>query len=160
VFLGLSVISGRRWNGGVLLSAGLAALIGFWFEPLEHAVGQVLSWATTHSPAVGSAAIERFSLPVTIFMSSVLMGLSLRTATGSSSVGAQAMLAGLIASVCPLAPGHPTYLLGAAVMLWNLIVMLSLGSCARDHVIRLSSSSKPVKLGQEGPLATLARGSK
>ncbi|MBX3323080.1 MAG: hypothetical protein KF757_08840 [Phycisphaeraceae bacterium] len=160
VFLGIFLLSGRVFNGAVLLAAGLAGLVGFWFEPLEGLIGHLIVGLVDVAGFTDAHLLDRFVLPLSIAAASGVMGLSLCAATSSAAVGAQTALAGLIASVCPLAPGNPMYLLGAAVVLWNLIVMLSLGSWARDHAMRLSSSVGVVRLGQEGPLASLERGSR
>lgn len=160
VFLMLSLLSGVRTNLAMLVTAGFGGMIGFWFDPLALAVDRFIGWGVT-SWGWEANSIERFSMPLTILVASVLTAALLKASTRSGSVAFQTVLAGLIASGCTLVPGNPGYVVGAAVVLWNLIVYLSLGSWARDHAMRLSCARRPVpKLGQEGPLATLARGSK
>lgn len=159
VFLGQMLISGRGLNFGAMMVAAVGGSFLFWAKP-----GVIWFADTLDAQFQGSSPtilhwVELLSMPLGILIMSAVLGLMLCAATGSHGVGAQAVLAGGVAAGCTLVPGNPTLLMGTAAALWCLLVFLSLSSWARDYASRASRGSGFVRLGQDGPLASLARGS-
>lgn len=159
VFLGLMLVSGRGLNFGSLAAALAAGSFQFWAKPgLMWFADAVNARITADDPAIVYWA-ETLSLPACIMLMSAVLALMFLAATGSRSVAAQTVLAGAVAGGCTLVPGNPVLLLGTAAALWCSIVFLSLSSWARNYASRASRRTGVVTLGQDGPLATLARGS-
>lgn len=159
VFLGQLLISGRGLNFGAIMVAAAAGSFLFWAKP-----GAIWLADTLSAQFAGSAGsvlhwVDMLSLPLGMLIVSIVLGLMLCAATGSRGVGAQAVLAGGVAGGAVLVPGNPTLMMGTAGALWCSIVFLSLSSWARDYSSRASRGSGFVRLGQDGPLASLARGS-
>ncbi len=157
VFFGLLLVSGRGLSFGALLVAAVAGGFPLWAEPGAMWFTNLLAGMTLPSWLMNS--MEILSLPIFMVCVSAFMGLLLAAATTSRGVGIQTVLAGFVAGGCLMAPGEPTIVLGAAGVLWNLIVYLSLSSWARDYAARASRNQSAPALGQSGPLASLVRGS-
>lgn len=159
VLLGQMFLSGRGLNFGSLVLAAAAGSSPFWFESAwtwfdESFIGlvdQTGSWV--------AGLIGLFALPVFLVLCSIFAGLMLCAATSSSGVGVQGVLAGFVAGAMTMVPGDRTLIFGAASALWCLILFLSLSKWARNYASRTSRGSGIVCLGQDGPLASLVRGS-
>lgn len=158
-FLGLILLAGKSVNVAAVACAAALATAGFWLGPLERLV-----FDRTIDVAGRVGISEEFStaylaLPCAALAASMIVGILLHVGTTSPRVGVQSILGGVVAAGCLAAPGDPALLIAAAGLLWGLIVLLSLASWARDHAMRLSDYRNFVQLGQDGPLATLSRGS-
>lgn len=159
VFLGQMLVSGRGLNFGALVASLAVGSFQFWAKPgLMWFVDSVAARLAGSSPATLHWA-EMLALPAGVLIVSVVLALMFLSATGSRGVGTQTVLAGAVAAGCMLVPGNTVLLLGTAAALWCSIVFLSLSSWARNYASRASRRTGVVMLGQEGPLATLARGS-
>jgi len=159
VFLGQILVSGRGLNFGCLMVAATGGSFMFWAKPGALWFVDAMSVRLQSAGPLVNNWADLLSLPIGIVLLSMVLGLMLCAATGSRGVGAQAVLAGAVAAGCTLVPGNTTLLMGTAAALWCSIVFLSLSSWARDYASRASRGSGFVRLGQDGPLASLARGS-
>jgi hypothetical protein len=159
VLLGQMLASGRGLNFGALMAAATAGSFQFWAKPgLLWFVDAVDAGFGRADPGL-THWVELLSLPACIVALSAVLGLMLLSATGSRGVGAQSVLAGAVAATCTLVPGNTVLMLGTAGALWCSIVFLSLSRWGRDYASRASRGAGLVRLGQDGPLASLARGS-
>lgn len=159
VFFGQMLVSGRGLNAGAFMVALAAGSFPLWAEP---GVLWFAGFSSTLAPKIGDWFVSMnnmLSVPVFMVCVSAIIGFFLFIATGSRGVGAQTVLAGIVAGACVLAPGDPALVFGAAGVLWSLIVFLSLSSWAHDYASRASQTRSVPSLGQSGPLASLVRGS-
>lgn len=158
-YVGMVLLSGRR-VGAATLGAGITlATAGIWLGPVQNYLRPVAIDATARIGIAETFAEAYIALPAAAVASAFLVGLLLYAGAGCGRIGFQSVLAGLVAGACLIVPGEPAMLIAASGLLWGLIVLLSVASWARDHALRLSEASTFVRIGQEGPLATLARGS-
>lgn len=158
-YVGMVLLSGRR-VGAATLGAGITlATAGIWIGPVQNYLRPVAIDAAARIGITETFAEAYIALPAAAVASAFLVGLLLYAGAGCGRIGFQSVLAGLVAGVCLIVPGEPAMLIAASGLLWGLIVLLSVSSWARDHALRLSEASTFVRIGQEGPLATLARGS-
>ncbi|RMH13846.1 MAG: hypothetical protein D6695_02875 [Planctomycetota bacterium] len=158
-FFGLALLSGRGVGTGSVIAGASLGTIGLWLEPLGDVLGPEITSLGASLGLAESLCVTYLTPLMTVLTASVVLGMLLCGATGSGAVSAQCVLAGIVACGCLLIPGDPMQLTSAAALLWALIVLLSLGSWAKHHAQRVSESSAFVRLAQEGPLATLSRGS-
>lgn len=158
-YVGMVLLSGRG-AGAATLGAGITlATAGTWLGPVQNYLRPLAVDAAMRVGISEHFAEAYAALPAAAVASAFLLGLLLYAGTGCGRIGFQSVLAGVVAGVCLIAPGQPMMLIGAAGLLWGLIVLLSVATWARDHALRLSEAATFVRIGQEGPLATLARGS-
>lgn len=158
-FLGLIMLAGKHLNIGAVACAAALATAGFWLGPLERLVFARMIGVAARVGISQEFSSAYLALPFAAIAASMIVGLLLHVGTASSRVGVQSILGGVVAAGCLAAPGEPALRIAAAGLLWGLIVLLSLASWARDHAMRLSDYRNFVQLGQDGPLATLSRGS-
>jgi hypothetical protein len=159
VLLGQMFLSGRGLNFGSLLLAGVAGAFPFWSQPASSWFGELMVGLVGNAETWLAGMVGMLVLPVFMVLCSAFVGLMLSAATGSGAVGVQSLLAGVVAGVVSLVPGDPTMILGAAGALWCSILFLSLSKWARNYLSRTSRGAEIVCLGQDGPLASLVRGS-
>lgn len=158
-YVGMVLLSGRRAGTATLGAGVVLATSGVWLGPVQHYLRPVAIDTAAHLGVSESFAEAYLALPSAALASAFLVGLLLYAGAGCGRIGFQSVLAGIVAGVCLIAPGEPAMLIAASGLLWGLIVLLSVATWARDHALRLSEASTFVRIGQEGPLATLARGS-
>lgn len=158
-FLGLVALCGRSLGFGVIATAIAMGCAGLWLGPLQNALHPFVVGVASNLGMTEHFASAYAALPAAAIAASMLLGVLLHFGTACGRIAFQSLMAGLVAAACLIAPGQPITLMAAAGLLWSLIILLSIASWARDRVLRLSDARAFVRLGQEGPLATLARGS-
>ncbi len=158
-YVGMVLLSGRR-VGAATLGAGITlATAGVWLGPVQNYLRPIAVDAAMRIGLSETFAEAYVALPTAAVASAFLIGLLLYVGAGCGRIGLQSVLAGVVAGACLIAPGEPAVLMASGGLLWGLIVLLSVATWARDHALRLSEATTFVRIGQEGPLATLARGS-
>ncbi|MCL4220703.1 MAG: hypothetical protein KJZ65_04975 [Phycisphaerales bacterium] len=158
-YVGMVLLSGRRAGMATLGAGVVLGTAGVWLGPVQNYLRPVVVDTATRIGIAETFAEAYVALPAAAVASALLVGLLLYAGAGCGRIGFQSVLAGTVAGVCLIAPGEAAVRIPASGLLWGLIVLLSVATWARDHALRLSEASTFVRLGQEGPLATLARGS-